>query len=142
MNVISNPALPVPVPVPVPLAQADHLLGLCAPSLVRVLDRSDKLDPHSDWIIGIKPFSDGASLHEGHWERHPVGDEVLCLIEGAVRVLLRPQRDGDAVPALQLSAGQMLVVPRGCWHRLQVLRPGRLMFVTPARGSEHEKVQP
>jgi mannose-6-phosphate isomerase-like protein (cupin superfamily) len=36
----------------------------------------------------------------------------------------------------------MLVVPRGCWHRLEAVQPGRLMFITPARGSEHEKVQP
>ncbi|PJO38693.1 cupin domain-containing protein [Delftia acidovorans] len=125
-----------------PLAQASHLIGLCAPSQVRVLGPHEKLDPASDWIIGIKPFSDGASLHDGHWERHPVGDEVLCLLDGEVRVLLRPQRRGEEAPVLELSAGQMLVVPRGCWHRLEAVQPGRLMFITPARGSEHEKVQP
>lgn len=125
-----------------PLAQASHLIGLCVPSQVRVLALHEKLDPASDWIIGIKPFSDGASLHDGHWERHPVGDEVLCLLDGRVRVLLRPPRRGDDAPVLELSAGQMLVVPRGCWHRLEAVQPGRLMFITPARGSEHEKVQP
>ena len=120
------------------LAQAEHLLGLSPPSQVRVLALSEKLDPHSDWIIGFKPFSDGASLHSGHWERHPLGDEVLCLLEGRVRVILRATEAGDG-RGMPLEPGQMLVVPRGSWHRLEALEPGRLLFITPARGSEHER---
>ncbi|XDF37046.1 hypothetical protein RBH89_08330 [Paracidovorax avenae] len=41
---------------------------------------------------------------------------------------------------MPLSAGQMFVVLRGTWHRLQVVQPGRLMSVTPGRGSEHRRV--
>jgi len=126
------------------LMQGEHLLGLRPPSQVRVLAPSEKLDAQSDWIIGFKAFSDGASLHGGHWERHPLGDEVLCLLEGRVRVILRAAGagegdEGGAGCATPLEPGQMLVVPRGSWHRLEVLAPGRLLFITPARGSEHER---
>jgi mannose-6-phosphate isomerase-like protein (cupin superfamily) len=35
-----------------------------------------------------------------------------------------------------IAQGQAFIVPRGCWHRLSVLEPGRLVFLTPTAGSE------
>lgn len=92
----------------------------------------------ADWIIGVHAFTDDRSVHADHWERHPRGDEVLCLLDGAVTVTLA----GDATPQRQivLQSGQALVVPCGVWHRLQVQQAGRLMFVTPGVGSEHRRV--
>jgi mannose-6-phosphate isomerase-like protein (cupin superfamily) len=48
------------------------------------------------------------------WERHPHGDEVVQILEGATRfdIILDEVRQ-----SLELSAGMLVVVPQGCWHR-------------------------
>src|SRR5919197_3143883 len=48
------------------------------------------------------------------WERHPNGDEVVQIFEGATRFDMIVE---DVVQALELSAGMLVVVPQGCWHR-------------------------
>lgn len=66
-------------------------------------------------------FNDGhfgvfrvTSVGEGPWEMHPDTDELLHVLEGSVSVeLYRPE--GNEVVAL--TAGQLVVVPRGVWHR-------------------------
>jgi mannose-6-phosphate isomerase-like protein (cupin superfamily) len=117
-----------------------RLIALHPGAHVRALAFAERGRTDADWIIGIKAVSDSASVHAGHWERHPRGEEVLALLDGRVCVTL----DGDAArPAREvpLTAGQMLVVPRGTWHRLRVEEPGRLLFVTPSQGSEHRRVE-
>lgn len=104
------------------------------------LTYAERARTNADWIIGIKTVNDDASVHAGHWERHPCGEEVLALFDGRVRVIL----DGDEVrPAhdVALAAGQMLVIPRGAWHRLRVEQPGRLLFITPSQSSEHRRAE-
>jgi mannose-6-phosphate isomerase-like protein (cupin superfamily) len=125
---------------PTPQALDGRLIALHPGAKASVLAFAERGRTDADWIIGIKAVSDGASVHAGHWERHPRGDEVLALLDGRVCVTL----DGDAArPAREvpLVAGQMLVVPRGTWHRLRVEVPGRLLFVTPSQGSEHRRVE-
>jgi len=48
------------------------------------------------------------------WEMHPDTDEFLHVLEGTVSVELYGD-DGNEV--LPLEAGQLVVVPRGRWHR-------------------------
>lgn len=119
-------------------ALADQLLALLPGSAVQPLDYRQRGKTDADWIIGIKPVSDDASVHAGHWERHPHGEEVLCLLEGCILVTLSVRQQPEQ--QVRLSPGQALIVPRGTWHRLQVEQAGRLMFVTPSVGSEHRKV--
>lgn len=72
-----------------------------------------------------------------HWERHPVGEEVLTLLSGEMEVVLdTPNGEERAV----LTPGQTFVVPRGAWHRGIVKKPGQLLFVTPGAGTEHRPV--
>ena len=74
-----------------------------------------------------------------HWERHPVGEEILTLLSGEMELVLdEPGGERRVV----LKAGQTFVVPRGIWHRGIVKEPGRLMFVTPGAGTEHRPVDP
>ncbi|RZT39410.1 cupin domain-containing protein [Cupriavidus agavae] len=104
-------------------------------TLARYAERG-RLD--ADWIAGIKGFTDGGSVHASHWERHPRGEEVLCLLEGRITVTLgAPDNAERSVP---LEPGQLIVVPRGHWHRLEVHAPGRLLFITPSVGSEVRRV--
>lgn len=88
----------------------------------------------SDWIIDIRTFTDSASLHGSHWERHLHGDEMLTVLQGGINVVLDTSGEEKC---FRLGSGDSLVVPRGCWHRLEVLQPGQLLFVTTATGSEH-----
>ena len=66
-------------------------------------------------------FNDGGfgvfrvdGVGEGPWEMHPDTDELLFVLEGSVTVEVYDADGNDTVP---LAAGQMVVVPRGRWHR-------------------------
>jgi oxalate decarboxylase/phosphoglucose isomerase-like protein (cupin superfamily) len=65
---------------------------------------------------------------------HPAGDEVVCLLTGAVDVVL-DEPDGERV--VELRAGQTCIVPRGVWHRAIVQEPGDTLHITRGEGTEH-----
>lgn len=115
-----------------------HLLALHADALALAIPYHARGKSRADWIIGVKQVSDAQSVHGDHWERHPRGDETLCLLEGSIELVL--QTDTGSERSIALQAGQACIVARGTWHRLQVHAPGRLLFVTPSIGSEHRKV--
>jgi mannose-6-phosphate isomerase-like protein (cupin superfamily) len=62
------------------------------------------------------------------WERHPNGDEVVQLLEGATRFDIIVE---DVLQSLELSAGMMVVVPQGCWHRFESETGVKVMTITP-----------
>jgi len=101
---------------------------------VRVPELIDALgNAETQFIVGFYDFTDDDSVHADHWERHPAGDEILCALEGRLLVTI----DGDgATEEAVIENGQAFIVPRGRWHRLRVLEPGRLLFVGPTAGSE------
>ena len=68
------------------------------------------------------------------WERHPAGDEVVFLISGRVTVI---QEIGGSERSVSLSPGEAIINPRGSWHTTDVHEPGKVLFVTPGRGTEH-----
>jgi mannose-6-phosphate isomerase-like protein (cupin superfamily) len=76
-----------------------------------------------------------ADVHGDVWERHPAGEEMLCVLEGRV-VLTLAGEDGAETDVL-LDSRRCTVVPRGVWHRLHIACPGKILFVTPGQGSEH-----
>jgi len=65
--------------------------------------------------------------HDG--ERHPDGDEVLYVVAGAVEVLL----ETEPAQRVELRAGDGLIVPRGVWHRLEIIEPTQVLYATPGR---------
>ena len=73
-----------------------------------------------------------------YWERHPAGEEILTLLSGEMELVL--DMEGGEQRAV-LKAGETFIVPRGIWHRAIVTEAGRLMFVTPGRGTEHRPVE-
>ena len=89
--------------------------------------------------MGVKAVRDDADVHGHIWERHPAGDEMLCVLEGRI-VLTLMDEDGAEADVL-LDARRSAVVPRGVWHRLHVACPGKILFVTPGQGSEHRRVE-
>jgi len=62
------------------------------------------------------------------WERHPTGDELLHVLEGAVEVTVVA---ANGPVHATVPAGSIFVVPRGLWHR-QFPRPTvTLLNATP-----------
>ena len=70
-----------------------------------------------------------------HWERHPAGDEVICLLSGRADFILE-EPGGERVIAL--SGRETCIVPKGVWHRIVVHEPSDLLFITYGLGTEHK----
>lgn len=88
------------------------------------------------WTVARIQAETGADLHSDVWERHPHGDEVLCVLAGAVRLQLRDQGPD---PGATVTAGHSVVVPAGVCHRLDVGEPVDLLAITPRADTEHER---
>lgn len=69
------------------------------------------------------------------WEMHPKGEEVVCLLSGAVDFVLSHERTESTV-ALQ-GPGSFAIIPRGAWHTVTVHEPSSMLFITPGEGTEH-----
>lgn len=87
--------------------------------------------------VGVVPHMDQSPPHRG--ELHPDGDELLYIVSGRVNVVLD---DGDldtvgTETRHEVGAGQAFVVPRGVWHRVEILEPAHLVHVTPGPQSGH-----
>jgi mannose-6-phosphate isomerase-like protein (cupin superfamily) len=66
------------------------------------------------------------------WEMHPEQDELLYLLKGAIDLFLRPDLEsGDDESVLHIRHGEACVVPKGIWHRQEVVDPCSILFLTP-----------
>ena len=83
--------------------------------------------------IGVARMSQN-SPHGG--EMHPDGDEFLYLTKGRVRVVFESPEFVD----IDLEPGDGLVVPRGVWHRVDILEPSEIVYATPGPGGEYRPV--
>ena len=72
------------------------------------------------------------------WERHPAGDELVCLLSGEVRMVL--DRDGAEEVVDLRKPGEYVLVPRGTWHTARTAVPTNMLFVTPGDGTENKPV--
>ena len=62
------------------------------------------------------------------WERHPHGDEVVQILAGATRFDILVD---EVMQSLELSAGMLVVVPQGCWHRFESESGVKVLTITP-----------
>ncbi|WP_433887438.1 cupin domain-containing protein [Streptomyces sp. CA-111067] len=92
------------------------------------------------WTIGAIHADNSKALHSDVWERHPTGQEVLCVLSGTVHVHLRDHDAGNE-PFATVTAGHAFIVPAGTWHRLTVAEPADLLAVTPRAETQHERVR-
>jgi quercetin dioxygenase-like cupin family protein len=125
---------------PLPVSIADALSG------VQFLgDRT----PHTtaeeaaDAFALIAPYREGG-VFVGHWagtsewERHPVADEIVLVIEGRTTIFFLAE--GGEHPAA-LGPGDLVVVPRGIWHRFDTPESVKLLSVTP-QPTDHAAQRP
>jgi quercetin dioxygenase-like cupin family protein len=67
------------------------------------------------------------------WERHPVGDEIVQILEGAATLHLMTVKGKQS---LGLTAGMMVVVPQNIWHQFEAPDGVSVMTATP-QPTEH-----
>lgn len=83
-----------------------------------------------NWLFAEFAFdADWAS-----WEMHPLGDEIVYLLDGEVTLLL--ELDGGVREVL-LKDRSAVVVPRGVWHTAKVHAPSRMLHITCGEGTQH-----
>jgi hypothetical protein len=90
-------------------------------------------------MIGMFDAPDDASVHAHVWECHDAGDELLMVARGALA--LDFVDTAGVTHTLEIVAPRLAVVPSRCWHRVRVLAPAVLAFVTPT-GRTRRSVQP
>lgn len=92
--------------------------------------RPDPSIPIEGLTFGVATMLEN-SPHSG--ERHPDGDEVLYLISGRVRVVFLDSAEED----IDVRPGDGLVVPKGMWHRVDILEPSQIVYLTPGPNNEY-----
>lgn len=86
---------------------------------------------HHEYLVSCHAFESDWAV----WEMHPHGDEVVCLLDGAVTFVL--EGDGGERTVALRSAGDFLVVPAGTWHTARAAVPARVLFITAGEGTQH-----
>jgi mannose-6-phosphate isomerase-like protein (cupin superfamily) len=81
----------------------------------------------------LAPYRDGAIFTakfagEGAWERHPNGDEIVQIVDGATTLHFMT---ADGPQSVALQAGVVAIVPQGMWHRFEAPDGVSLMTATP-----------
>lgn len=95
----------------------------------------DRTPEHSDEgaFARLAEYRDGGVfiVHyagRSEWERHPVGDEVVMVVDGSTTMSMVV--DGEDVTHT-LGAGELVVVPQGVWHRFDTPDGVKVMTITP-----------
>jgi mannose-6-phosphate isomerase-like protein (cupin superfamily) len=86
----------------------------------------------------LAPFRDGNIFSakfagDGAWERHPNGDELVQIVEGSATLHTMTE---DGPKSFVLSAGMMVIVPQGTWHRFHAPEGVSVVTATP-KPTEH-----
>lgn len=72
------------------------------------------------------------------WEKHPAGEEVVCLIEGDVDLVL--DLNGAETVVRLNQPGAFVLVPKDTWHTARVKAPSKMLFITPGEGTQNRPV--
>ena len=109
---------------------SNHVIGLDGEfAATKLPEQPDPPVPFSGVTFGVATMSQN-SPHNG--EMHPDGDEILYLISGKVRVVFV---DGDAED-VDVYPGDGLVIPKGVWHRVDIIEPCQIVYLTPGPNNQ------
>lgn len=100
----------------------------------RVREQPDPPVPVDGVTFGVATMSEN-SPHGG--EMHPDGDEILYLIDGRARVVFLDSAEQD----VELRPGVGMVVPQAVWHRVDILEPCQIVYVTPGPNNEFRPLE-
>jgi mannose-6-phosphate isomerase-like protein (cupin superfamily) len=90
-----------------------------------------RLAPYRDGAVFTAKFA-GISA----WERHPNGDEIVFIINGATTLHLITSEERESV---SLRTGMMAIVPKNAWHQFEAPDGVCVMTATP-EPTEHLRV--
>ena len=97
---------------------------------------NESLGSFDDAQIGVGRYVAG----ESPWERHNNGDELLLVLDGAVRIEVL---DEDSSFRATLCDGTLFTVPRGHWHQLVAEAPVHILYLSPSEdGVERTRKDP
>jgi len=99
-----------------------------------VAEQGDPPVPVDGMTFGVASMSQNAP-HGG--EMHPDGDEVLYLISGSARVVFTD----DPLADIEMKPGDGLVVPKGLWHRVDILEPCQIVYLTPGPNNQFRPIK-
>ncbi|HSB12306.1 MAG TPA: cupin domain-containing protein [Blastocatellia bacterium] len=98
------------------------------PTTMRLLASLDQ------YTIGVSRYSTQQPL----WERHPAGDELLHILDGAVEVTTLT----DQGPVrTTVRAGSVFVCPRDLWHWPRPVGEVSMLFLTAGQGTKHSRAK-
>ncbi len=111
-----------------------HTIGISRDLLAsKVPERPDPPIPIEGLTFGVATMSEN-SPHNG--EMHSDGDEILYLISGRVKVVFLDSPGED----IFVKPGDGLVVPKGMWHRVDIIEPSQIVYLTPGPNNEFRPV--
>jgi mannose-6-phosphate isomerase-like protein (cupin superfamily) len=90
-----------------------------------------RLAPYRDGAIFAAKFA-GTSA----WERHPQGDEIVQIVDGAATLHLMTAEGRQSV---SLRSGMVAIVPQNTWHQFEAPDGVCVMTATP-QPTEHVRV--
>jgi mannose-6-phosphate isomerase-like protein (cupin superfamily) len=81
----------------------------------------------------LAPFGNGSIFvgsfsGDSPWERHRNGDELVQILHGATTLTIMTS---DGPQSLEMSAGMLIVVPQGHWHRFHAPNLVTVLSATP-----------
>jgi mannose-6-phosphate isomerase-like protein (cupin superfamily) len=81
----------------------------------------------------LAPFRDGSIFAgsfsgETPWERHQKGDELVHILEGAATLTVMTD---NGPQSCKMTAGMLIVVPQGHWHRFHAPDGVTVLSATP-----------
>ncbi|MDW3216225.1 MAG: cupin domain-containing protein [Ilumatobacteraceae bacterium] len=89
------------------------------------------IDERTDLEDGRLVMATPVTADWSNWEMHPDGDEVILVTDGAVRIHTEA---GDPVV---VRAPELVVMPAGTWHTMDVVEPARVITITWGAGTRH-----
>lgn len=126
----------------VAITNTNDLLGRLEPIANRGPHTTEAEVSNAFGSLGEGDFRD-ASIYFGSfdgnagWERHLAGDELVHVIAGssAFDIIV-----DDKIEVLSLSSGDVVVVPKACWHRFRSKNGVTVMTATPKGEEPHRFV--
>jgi mannose-6-phosphate isomerase-like protein (cupin superfamily) len=73
------------------------------------------------------------------WERHPVGDKLIIVLQGAIRVHLRHAGRTETVEVVD---GHYVIVPENAWHTATCRDDAQIVVIAHGPPPEAELVAP
>jgi len=115
---------------PAKFSPSEYAIGIGLDlAAIKIKEQGDPPVPVDGMTFGVASMSEN-SPHGG--EMHPDGDEVLYLISGRVNVVFLDSPQPDIV----MKPGEGLVVPKGVWHRVDILEPCQIVYLTPGPNNQ------